>query len=176
MRLDANSGKMLWSIPWETGREVNCADPVVSGNRALITSSLGAALFDFETATGGAEVWRNRNLRCYFNAPILVGGHLYAIHGTTHRPTELVCLDWETGETLWSRPGFGSGALMATRDVGILFDKGQLTLFALTPEKFIPLFRQQILAGKCWTAPVLAGGVIYCRNAAGDLAAVSLLP
>jgi len=26
-----------------------------------------------------------------------------------------------------------------------------------------------VLQGKCWTTPVLAGGRIYCRNAAGDV-------
>ncbi len=36
--------------------------------------------------------------------------------------------------------------------------------------------RAQVLGGRCWTVPVLSGGMIYCRNADGDLAAVSLDP
>ena len=63
---------------------------------------------------------------------------------------------------------------MATRRRGILFDKGTLTVFKLTPEAFRAEISQQILGGKCWTAPTLANGVVYCRNAKGDLAAVVL--
>lgn len=63
---------------------------------------------------------------------------------------------------------------MAAGDKGILFDNGKLTIFTLSPEKFEPLLEQQILGGKCWTVPVLANGVVFCRNAAGDLAAVEL--
>ena len=63
---------------------------------------------------------------------------------------------------------------MAARDRLILFDKGQLTIFAADPEKFDPLLQVQVLTGKCWTVPVLANGRIYCRNAEGDLACVDL--
>ena len=34
--------------------------------------------------------------------------------------------------------------------------------------------RAQVLGGKCWTAPVLANGLIYCRNSRGDIAVVDV--
>lgn len=176
MGIDPDSGRVFWRLPWETGREVNAADPIVNGRRFHVSSSIGSAVYELGGGleTKPQEIWRNKSLRCYFNAPVLGGGHLYAIHGTTHRPTELVCLNWETGETKWKKSGFGSGGLVATRRRGILFDKGTLTVFKLTPEAFRAEISQQILGGKCWTAPTLANGVVYCRNAKGDLAAVVL--
>ena len=41
-----------------------------------------------------------------------------------------------------------------------------------SPEAFKPTTRAQVLGGKCWTAPVLANGFIYCRNSRGEIAAV----
>ncbi len=174
--LDPADGTVTWRFASKSSRNVSAADAVVSGNRLMISSSGGAVCV--EIASGGNPepevIWETKELRTYFNPTVRVGDYLYAIHGTTHRPTELVCLDWRSGETRWSEPGFGSGALMAADDRLILFDKGQLTIFPANPERFNPLLQARILGGKCWTVPVLANGRIYCRNAEGDLACVAI--
>lgn len=174
--LDPVTGRVAWRFASECSRNVNAADPVVSGNRLMISSSEGAVCLEIGPGASPTPkvVWETKKLRTYFNPTVRVGDHLFALHGTTHRPTELVCLDWKTGETLWSEPGFGSGALMAAPGRLILFDNGELTIFAANPERFEPLIRTQILSGKCWTVPVWSHGRIYCRNAEGDLACVTL--
>jgi outer membrane protein assembly factor BamB len=43
-----------------------------------------------------------------------------------------------------------------------------------TPTGFKPTARAQVLGGKCWTAPVLANGLVYCRNSRGDVVCVDL--
>jgi len=50
-----------------------------------------------------------------------------------------------------------------------LGEKGELFVADASPQGFKPVSRAQVLGGKCWTAPVLADGRIYCRNAKGDL-------
>ncbi len=171
------NGEVAWRHPWRSSRDVNAADPIVGPSGVLISSSAGAALLNCPPK-GAAEVaWQDKKaLRTYFNPGVLHHDHVYAIHGTTHGPTELICLDLKTGETVWSEGGFGSGGLMAAsggQDM-ILFDKGQLTIFRGSREKFVPRLRYQVMGGKCWTSPVFANGRIYCRNAAGKLASVRL--
>ena len=119
-------------------------------------------------------VWQQRDLKWYFNPGVFIGGYIYSLHGTTHRPTELTCTDARTGQTVWSEGGFGSGGLVAAVDHVILFDLGKLTIFKASPGGFQPILRQKILDGKCWTSPVIANGRIYCRNAEGKVAAVDL--
>ena len=58
----------------------------------------------------------------------------------------------------------------------ILGDHGELTVAPASPKGFQPTARAQVLGGKCWTAPVLANGFIYCRNSRGDVAAVDVRP
>ena len=173
--LDGNDGKIWWEYPWKSSRDVNAADPVVDGNRILLSSSAGAELLEMEgESKPPRKIWENKDLKWYFNPGVKIGDHVYSISGTTHRPTELVCTDFATGETVWSEEGFGSGALMAAGETLVLFDKGELILLEADPGGFRTLLRQKVLEGKCWTVPVLANGRIYCRNAEGTLAALGL--
>ncbi|MGB0579893.1 MAG: PQQ-binding-like beta-propeller repeat protein [Limisphaerales bacterium] len=170
--IDSVKGKVTWSHSRPSSRDVNAADPIVIGNRIIVSSSRGTELL--EIGAQPKPIWNQRGLRWYFNAGVLIDEHLYSISGTTHRPTQLVCTRLATGEKVWFEDGFGSGALMAAQDKLILFDNGALTIFKANPEKFDLIHRQKILEGQCWTVPVLANGQIYCRNAAGDLACVSV--
>ena len=74
------------------------------------------------------------------------------------------------------------GIAMRERDRGVWreFTWGQMLAqvlaFAawLDSEGFKPGARAQVLGGQCWTAPVLANGLVYCRNSRGDVAVVDL--
>lgn len=174
---DPATGKAASDLPWRTSRDVNAADPIVVGKRILVSSASGSALI--EPRLDGAEpelVWEQKDMRWYFNPGVHIDGYLYSLHGTTHRPTELMCVDAGTGEIVWREPGYGSGGLMAAGKTVIVFDLGTLTVFDADPAGFRPRHRQKILEGKCWTSPVLAHGRIYCRNAEGQLACVAAAP
>ncbi|MEM1294408.1 MAG: PQQ-binding-like beta-propeller repeat protein [Verrucomicrobiota bacterium] len=170
-----DSGVEGWNYPSRSSRDVNAADPVVRGNQIVLSSSAGTVKLEVEPdANEPRVIWEQKDLKWYFNPGVLIKNHLYSLHGTTHRPTELTCTDFETGETVWSEGGFGSGGLMAAGETILLFDQGTLTLFDPSPEGFSPRLQQKVLEGKCWTAPVLANGKIYVRNAGGDLACLEL--
>lgn len=174
MGVSLKNGAAKWAYPWRTSRDVNAADPIALGNnQLLVSSSIGTRLLDLSSGKP-VERWRQRNLRWYFNPGVVIGQHVYSIHGTTHRPTELVCTEIKTGKTLWSEEGYGSGGLVAAGNDVIVFDKGTLTIFEASHEKFKLRLRQTVMKGKCWTSPVIANGRIYCRNATGTLACLKI--
>ena len=75
----------------------------------------------------------------------------------------------------WAERSLGKGSLIgADGKLILLGEKGQVIFAEATAEAFKPLARAQVLGGKCWTAPVLANGRIYCRNARGDLVCVDV--
>ena len=126
MGISLKNGAAKWAYPW---KGLNAADPVSLGNhRLLISSSIGTTLLDLSSGKP-IEKWKQRNLRWYFNSGVVIGDHVYSIHGTTHRPTELVCTELKTGKTIWSEEQYGSGGLIAARNDVIVFDKGTLTIF-----------------------------------------------
>ena len=171
MGISQKNGAAKWAYPW---KGLNAADPVSLGNhRLLVSSSIGTTLLDLSSGKP-IEKWKQRNLKWYFNSGVVIGEHVYSIHGTTHRPTELVCTELQTGKTLWSEEQYGSGGLIAARNDVIVFDKGTLTIFEASPEKFKLRLRQKVMKGKCWTSPVIANNRIYCSNATGTLTCLTL--
>ncbi len=172
--VDPADGRELWRFAWESSRDVNAADPIVHEDRLFLSTSSGSVLLKF-TDKEVSPVWEKKRFYLnYFNPSVLIGGHLYGLDGTTHRATALSCVEWETGELKWKEPGFGSGGWIAADGHLLLLDKGELVLVKAAHEGYEPLARAQVLSGKCWTSPVLAGGLVFCRNAAGDLVCVDL--
>lgn len=172
--LDPADGAAFWKFPWKSSRDVNAADPLIAPGGIVVSSSSGSKKLD---PSGGGEptvLWEQPDLKWYFNSGVLIDGHLYSLHGTTHRPTELTCTDLATGKTVWAEEGFGSGGLVAAGKDVIVFDLGTLTIFEASPEGFSPKLQQKVLEGKCWTAPIVAHGRIFVRNAEGDVAALAV--
>ena len=56
----------------------------------------------------------------------------------------------------------------------VLGDRGELMVAPASPEGFKPAARAQVLRGTCWTVPVLANGLIWCRNSRGDVVCVDV--
>ena len=44
----------------------------------------------------------------------------------------------------------------------------------VNPLEFEEIFREQAIGGRCWTMPVFSQGILYLRNARGDLYAYDL--
>jgi outer membrane protein assembly factor BamB len=164
-------GKELWRFPWKTQYDVNAADPVLAGDKVFISSGYGhgAALFDVG-AKPPKQIWFNKNMRSHFNGCVLWLGHLYGVD-----ESQLRCLDLATGDVKWTDKASGKGSLiLADGKLVVLSEKGELLVAEASPNEFKPTARAQVLTGKCWTAPTLANGRIYCRNAAGDLVCVDV--
>jgi outer membrane protein assembly factor BamB len=81
------------------------------------------------------------------------------------KSSPLKCVDIKTVKELWAESGFGQGGTILVGD-NILTqgDQGQLVLAKATPEKYTEIARAQVLTGKCWTAPSVVGGLVFCRS------------
>lgn len=160
----AADGLVVWSIPW---KGLNATDPIADGADILVSSIGGSALKRRRADGEWDTVWARKDFQNYFNPCVKIDGHLYGIDGTTHKPTALVCIEWATGRECWREPGHTTGGIIATADCLVLCDKGEILIVKPNPERLDILHRQTVLPGKCWTAPVVASGRIYARNAAG---------
>ena len=174
--VDPKTGAPAWEIPWRTSYGVNAADPIVSDGHIFISAGYnkGAALLKL----GGAEpakVWENKEMRNQMNPSVLVDGHLYGIDGNSDGGPSLKCLEWKTGSPKWSEKSVGSGSVtVAGEKLIVLSEGGDLIVAKPDPGGFKPEAKAKVLSGRCWTVPVLANGLIYCRNAAGKLVCVDV--
>ena len=174
--VNVQTGKELWRVRWPTRNGINAADPIVSGEQVLISSGYnkGAALLTMAEGKP-ATVWQNKNLRNQINSSVLLDGFVYGIDGDAAGPAALKCVELKTGEARWTDEGVGCGSLTAAAGkLIVLGERGELMVAPASPEKFRPTARAKVLDGKCWTAPVLANGRIYCRSADGELVCVDV--
>lgn len=171
-----HDGREAWRVRWVTEYGVNASDPIVEGDRMFLSTGYGKGAGLFQLGAGEpAALWKSRKLRTQLNAAVLFQGHLYGTDGDTTQKAALKCLDFATGEEKWTQPGFGSGGvIIADGRLIALGGTGELSVAPATPAGFKPTARAQVLGGKCWTAPVLAHGFIYCRNGRGEVVSVDV--
>lgn len=164
--VNAVNGQPLWRHPWATAYGVNAAEPLLLGDRIFISSGYnqGCALLQIR-GNAVSVLWQNRNMRNHFNSSVAWQGFVYGFD-----ESELKCLDLQNGAVKWSERGLGKGSLIAADGkLIVLSESGELVVAEGSQAAFKPLARAQVLGGKCWTAPVLSNGRIFCRNARGDL-------
>ncbi len=174
--VDLATGKQQWFFKWVTRYGINAADPIVIGNQFLISTGYSKGCALIKPGEGEPAVaWQNRDLRTQMNPGVLVGGYVYGIDGDEGSKPELKCMEAATGKVTWKTPSPKGGGLIVAKDrLIVLTGQGELSIAKASPEAYDPLATAQVLGGKCWTAPVLANGVLYCRNADGAVVALEV--
>jgi len=174
--LEAATGKIIEKVEWKTSYDINSADPIVTGDSIFISSGYNKGCALLKLGDGKvSEVYSNKNMRNQCNCSVLWKGHVYGFDGQVGGRGKLTCMDLDTGQVKWAQGGLGTGSLMLAGDkLVVLGERGKLAIVEASPAGYQELASAEVLTGKCWTVPVLAGGRIYARNAAGDLVCVDV--
>lgn len=169
--LDAANGKELMKHPWKTKYDINAATPIFIDGKLFISSGYGSgcAMLDL-TGQKPAVVWQNKNMANQFATCALWKGYLYGISGQVGGAA-LTCMDIKDGAVKWTDKSQGSvmSLMLADGKLIVQGEKGRLAVAEATTEGYKELAAATPLGGTCWTQPVLADGMIYCRNSDGDL-------
>lgn len=174
--VDALTGEKISSVEWKTSYDINGADPLVIGEKIFISSGYkhGCAMFDF--SSGSLEkVWENDLMRNQFSSSVYLDGHIYGVDGQVKSKGALRCISAADGSETWNEVvGFGS-LMAADGKLIVLNEEGTLYFVEASPEKYNELSKLETgLTKLCWTSPVLANGMVYCRNDKGTLVAVDV--
>ncbi len=169
--LDPKHGDELWRASYRY-RISSAASPVVYEDIVYLSAGygVGGGAFRINKTSKGwkAELlWQKRNkLMNHWSTPVCRDGYLYGMFGfKKYGKAPLCCVNIETGETLWSEPGFGPGNVIAVGDILVaLSDDGDVVLAELSPKRYRELARDDVLDGKCWSSPSFSGGALYVRS------------
>jgi outer membrane protein assembly factor BamB len=174
--VDVRTGDRLTSYSWRTSFDGNAADPLRVDGKLFITSAWehGCALLELREG-GLSPVWENKNLRGHLASPIYLDGHIYGIDDNTPNG-QLRCLEAATGQLKWAQKGGFENLMIAAGKILAIDKKGFLIVAEAAPAAYKEIARAAVLGNKAknWTAPVLAGGLLYCRNGDGDLVCLDL--
>jgi len=172
--VELETGRVSWSFDWYTDNDVHAADPIVVGNRIFISSGYdtGCALLEL----GGRKpklLWQSRIMRNHFSSSLYLDGYVYGSDGQAGGGY-LRCIDFDTGREMWS---FRSGMVSLISAAGkliVLQERGELFVLEATPRGIEEHSRARVLSNIVWTPPVLANGLLYCRNVAGELVCIDM--
>ena len=179
--LDSKNGQTLAFEKWETSYRTNASTPIVQGDKLFISTGYqrGCALFEWKKGKL-QKIYENKVLSTHMNHAILVNGFLYGFDGNVHMAgkKDFVCMEFLSGKEKWRTTDRGlmvGSLLVAGNRMIILGQRGELVFAKINSSKFYELNRDQAMGGKCWTMPVLSNGLLYLRNARGDLHCINLV-
>lgn len=171
LAVNLETGKELWRVRWLTQGGINVADPLVSGDKFMISSGYGKGSQLLQMTSADPKLlWKNRQLGTHISPGVLIGHYAYLNTGQASTGGPLTCIDFDTGQIKWQSPHIGSGGLIAAGGRLIaMTERGEIMIAPASPDGFNPTARAKVLDGKTWAPPVLANGRIYVRNATGDI-------
>ena len=109
-------------------------------------------------------LWDSRDLDNHHGGVVLLDDYLY---GSGHR-RGWICLDWETGKTMYNEPGVGKGSLTCAE--GMLYTLGErarMGLVEATPQRHEVIGEFRLPPGgegPSWAHPVVCGDRLYIRH------------
>jgi len=183
--IDPTNGRVDFEFPFRSKiyESVNASSPVIANNQVFLSSSYrtGCVALRIKVSGGYEIAWRSREFGAHFATPIVRHGFLYGINGANQDNTDLMCIDWRSGEAKWKHqpvwkdqvvregqsqpvehtPGLGS-LLWVDGAFLMLSGHGHLVWLDLSPTGYRELARTRLFhASQTWTPPVISHGLLY---------------
>jgi outer membrane protein assembly factor BamB len=167
-------GSVDFQFPWRSKilESVNASNPVVVGDRVLITECYGPGSALLRLKKDGYEVLRkdpprDKSLASHWATPIHHEGTVYGCSGRHSGEAELRAIDFDDGKVAWSHEGLGRTTMIHVQDhLIVLGERGRLFAIEATPKAYKQVSASDPLVGyPAWNPPVLANGLLYIRGA-----------
>ncbi|WP_321297443.1 PQQ-binding-like beta-propeller repeat protein [Marinifilum fragile] len=165
--IDTKDGKMLWSVDHPNKYSIHPNTPVYKDGMLYCFSGYGKGGVMLQLSDDGSsvnELWRNEKLDNQMGGVILLDGKIY---GSGHANREWFCLDWKTGETLYSAKMLSRGNVIYAD--GMLYcygDSGEVALVDVSNGSFnkVSSFRVPYGEKQHWAHLVIHNKKLYVRH------------
>jgi outer membrane protein assembly factor BamB len=163
-----DDGRLLWKFDW-SGGEPKVPDAVAVDDRHVFISAgygVGCQLLEIERSSDAElspkSLWNNKLLKPKFTNVVVHDGHVYGLDDGR----ALVCLDLKDGKRRWRGGRYGHGQILLVNDeLLVQAESGEVALVEASPERFKELSRFAALDGQTWNNPIVAGRLLFVRNA-----------
>ena len=184
--LEPETGRLRWSVPFESRAGLSVSTPRLSGDRLFITTFYNGSLL-LRLTPGAPEVlWRSKKasekdtteLHSIIPTPFIEDGHIYGVCSYG----QLRCLQLATGERVWETLAattpeqptrWANAFLIKHANRFFLFnERGELIIARLSPRGYEEISRARLLEptnrdpGRLvlWSHPAFANRSVYARN------------
>ena len=174
---DPKTGAKRFAFPWRSKLEesVNAANPLVVGDRVLLTECYGPGAVLLEAKNGAVKaLWSDddkdrfeKTMLSHWCTPIHHNGFVYGSSGRNDTDADVRCVELATGEVKWTlrRATRCTFTLIDGHLIG-LGEYGELFLFKPNAARYEEVSRYRVpeLSYPCWAPPVVSDGRLYVRG------------
>jgi outer membrane protein assembly factor BamB len=158
--LSAADGKLLWQLPFSSGR-YNMSTPIVDG-QTVICAGRALTIEKQGDAFTARELWKGQSPNQY-NTPVLKDGLLYGLSGRRN----FFCVNAQTGDVLWT-DATQRGECGAVLDAGsvllALTSDSELVAFKPSNKEYAELARYKVADSPTWAYPIIAGNRVFVKD------------
>jgi outer membrane protein assembly factor BamB len=181
--VDSSTGKLLWKFNYaaeNTGPDKRFAHintPIFRDGNLFVASGYDKVALKLKLTPDGSVptvVWRNNDMDPHVGGAILLGDYIYSSNWETNSFGKWVCVDWNTGKTMWITNWHNKGSIIAADGMIYIYEEktGHVGLVKPGIEKLnvVSEFQVKKGTGPYWAHPVIDKGRLFVRH--GDYIAV----
>jgi outer membrane protein assembly factor BamB len=181
--VNASNGKLLWKFNFATvnsdqkGGRNYINTPVYRDGFLFAANGYGQTSAKIKINPDGTDpslVWKNPDINPHVGGMVLLGNCLYGSTHDSNSKGRWICVDWNTGKTLWTTNWNNKGSVISAEGLLYLFEEKNGNLALVRPDNtkldIISSFRIRKGDGPCWSHPVIDKGRLFVRH--GDYLAV----
>jgi outer membrane protein assembly factor BamB len=179
--VNAIDGKILWKVNYAeingakgNIRKNHAITPVYQDGQILIANGYGWVALKLRLSADGnsvEKVWENRNFDPQMGGVVLLGNKIYGANHQSDPADTWICVDWNTGKTLWTQKWYTRGSVISADNMLIMFEERSGHVALARPEEsklnIISEFKITKGEGPFWAHPVVKEGKLYIRH--GDV-------
>lgn len=175
--LNAYDGSMIWKFDFgkyaggRNKRNNQTNNPLFYNNEIFITSGYdhkSVMLSLIEEGTNVEVKWVDSVLDVHHGGVVHIDGYIYGANWLHNRMGNWTCLNWETGETMFSEKWGNKGAIIAADGMLYCYDEksGSLGIAPIDPNKFeiVSSFKLPYGEAPYWAHPVISNGKLFMRT------------
>ncbi|RXQ89864.1 alcohol dehydrogenase [Ancylomarina salipaludis] len=165
--IDTQNGEMMWRFEHKNQYSIHPNTPLYQDGMLFCFSGYGKGGVMLQLSADGRsvkEVWRNASLDSQMGGAVLLDGKIY---GSGHTNRQWFCLDWKTGQEIYSSKALAKGNVIYAD--GMLYcygDNGEIGLVDVKDGAFnkVSSFRVPYGSKQHWAHLVIHKNRLYVRH------------
>jgi outer membrane protein assembly factor BamB len=175
--INVSDGKLLWKVHYEGlnaqqgGRRNHINTPLYRDGFLLVPNGYSQVAVKLKINPDGTTpevVWKNTDLTPHVGGAVLLGNLIFSSTHDNNSSGRWICVDWNTGKTLWINEWYNKGSVISADGMLYLFEEktGNVGLVKPSPEKLDVISKFQITkgTGPYWAHPVINKGRLFIRH------------
>jgi outer membrane protein assembly factor BamB len=169
--IDLQTGEVLWQhqnrLHKDKPRHVNPNSPLYCDGGIFVASRFVGGMMLKLSPDGRqvSEAWTNEELDPHHGGIVLVDGYIY---GANTKRQGWMCLDWNSGKTVYERKWLGKGSVIYADGMLYCYEEkqGTIGLVPASPADFnvVSSFKVPHGTDEHWAHPAISDGTLYVRH------------